>query len=843
MKKWYQSALCKGILLLAAHVSLAVFMICALIGVSYPGQNYGELLTGKMKRDYKNSQGFANQLREDAVDILSMVHMGELLGKDGKISRDTVIDIPFYDKESSISETPGEFSFQMKDILEQNGSEQIIVCRRANVKEGEILYQYYTPDQFVDAYRKNGWKFKREEDGFIGKDKAEELLREIREDQKFRVTALADKEENMLYEEMWSASQAICIDVKMPGGKTVLELVNTSYEWNGKLTEMSEQFQNVKSSISDSYENYIGLSSRYGEGDTNLSYIFVDYDNGQIRTNRAEYANMEQVGDSISKLLSSGAYLKLASTLQECDTNIKGGNINLSELQHLITGRTEGSTKNIFIVSVDTKYPIKDAYYNNAEAYQKYMPWLNPALKGGFISLIILLVSMVWLTAVSGHSNREEGIVLLFYDKWKTEIGLVLIGSALLGALVLVIAWADEIFSWRWNTLYDHVGEMVDEMSGIMLLTAGASIAAAALFLIGYLSLVRRIKAKTLWKNSISRHLVHMLKYIYQNRSSMTKVLIAGGVMLVIHLCMPSGLAFFVILGVAADIFAIILLAKFAIENEKIKTGIMRISEGDSEYKIPFDGLTGDHLDMAAYVNNIGEGIQNAVEKSMKDERLKTDLITNVSHDIKTPLTSIINYVGLLKQEEFEDPKIQKYLDVLDEKSQRLKTLTEDVVEASKISSGNINLELGSLNVVEMIHQTTGEFAEKFEKRQLQAVVNVPEEPVFVRADGRRMWRIIENIYNNTAKYAMPGTRVYVDLSADAYQVVFSLKNISENPLNINADELTERFIRGDISRSTEGSGLGLSIAQNLTEMQGGDFKVYVDGDLFKVTITFPREK
>lgn len=216
-------------------------------------------------------------------------------------------------------------------------------------------------------------------------------------------------------------------------------------------------------------------------------------------------------------------------------------------------------------------------------------------------------------------------------------------------------------------------------------------------------------------------------------------------------------------------------------------------------------------------------------------------MITNVSHDIKTPLTSIINYVGLLKQENFEDPKIQRYLDILDQKSQRLKTLTEDVVEASKISSGNINLEFINLNLVEMIHQTTGEFAEKFEKKGLTAVVNVPEEPAIVRVDGRRMWRVIENIYNNAAKYAMPGTRVYADLSMDKSLVVFSLKNVSEYPLNITADELTERFIRGDVSRSTEGSGLGLSIAQNLTQMQGGEFKLYVDGDLFKVTVTFPR--
>ena len=226
----------------------------------------------------------------------------------------------------------------------------------------------------------------------------------------------------------------------------------------------------------------------------------------------------------------------------------------------------------------------------------------------------------------------------------------------------------------------------------------------------------------------------------------------------------------------------------------------------------------------------------------MKSERLKTDLITNVSHDIKTPLTSIINYVDLLKRENIDDSKIQGYIQILEEKAQRLKTLTEDVVEASKVSSGNISLEYMDVNLVEMLNQTIGEFSEKFEAKDLKIVENVPEESVIVHVDNRRMWRVLENIFNNAAKYSMPGTRVYADLRKENRRVYFSLKNISEQPLNIKAEELTERFIRGDISRSTEGSGLGLSIAKSLTELQGGMFELYLDGDLFKVNISFPEK-
>ena len=289
-----------------------------------------------------------------------------------------------------------------------------------------------------------------------------------------------------------------------------------------------------------------------------------------------------------------------------------------------------------------------------------------------------------------------------------------------------------------------------------------------------------------------------------------------------------------------AELAAFVYMVRQAIGKQRIKEGILKIAEGEVEYKIPLNGLNGDQKIIAEKINSIGEGLDRALEESMKSERLKTDLITNVSHDIKTPLTSIINYVDLLKKENFEDPKIQRYLEILEAKAQRLKTLTEDVVEASKVSSGNITLQYMNINFVEMIQQTSGEFEEKFKARELKEVLILPEKEVVIRADGRRLWRVLANIYNNAAKYAMEGTRVYAELKVVNDSAVFSLKNISQQPLNISADELTERFIRGDISRSTEGSGLGLSIAKSLTQMQGGKFELYLDGDLFRVTITFP---
>lgn len=300
-----------------------------------------------------------------------------------------------------------------------------------------------------------------------------------------------------------------------------------------------------------------------------------------------------------------------------------------------------------------------------------------------------------------------------------------------------------------------------------------------------------------------------------------------------------SGGAVFLLLLIFADMALLAYIIRRAEGQERILEGLSRISGGELQYKIPLDGLSGEQKTMAEYINNIGSGLDTAVENSLKNERMKTELITNVSHDIKTPLTSIINYVDLLKRENFTDPKICGYLDILEEKAQRLKVLTEDVVEASKASTGNITLEMTDLDFVEMIHQVIGEFEEKFQEKRLTMMVHFTDEPSVIYADGQRMWRVLENIFTNVTKYAMEGTRVYAELKKANQKVIFSLKNISAQPLNFSADELTERFIRGDVSRNTEGSGLGLSIAKSLTELQGGEFKLYLDGDLFKVTITF----
>ena len=242
---------------------------------------------------------------------------------------------------------------------------------------------------------------------------------------------------------------------------------------------------------------------------------------------------------------------------------------------------------------------------------------------------------------------------------------------------------------------------------------------------------------------------------------------------------------------------------------------------------------------MVKYIDDIAGGFNNAIEQTLKSERLKTELITNVSHDIKTPLTSIINYVDLLKKEKFDNKQIEQYIAILDSKSQRLKKLIEDLVEASKVSSGNVKLNLENINLNELLNQTIGEFEDKFKTKGLKIETKMPENPITLKADSRYMYRIIENLFSNISKYAMNNTRVYITLEKNENNIVLSMKNISNQKLNISADELKQRFVRGDKSRYTEGSGLGLSIAENLTELQGGTFDIQIDGDLFKVTLNW----
>ena len=567
------------------------------------------------------------------------------------------------------------------------------------------------------------------------------------------------------------------------------------------------------------------LFHHWTEGNTNFVYMIIDPDRELIKSNRSRLEDFDQLEENIERIRTDDAmgYVVIGDTLAEFESNLNLSSRFPRRNSHL--GLEEGM---MFVGAVDMNLPLRDSFYWERDNVQMGILFLGDFALLFVVSVPLLFISLIWLTAVAGRNNRNHEVNLNWFDDWKTEIG----AGLTIGAWLFITVMLDLGNRWIWwSHNFRHVTLVSIYIMGTMIL-----------FLIGYLSLVRRIKARTLWSNSVLAWVIKHFSEFWVNRDVVLKgfLLITGFIGIHWLALISGGFIFFVFLMLVADALAVFVIVKRAIDRRKISRGIQEIAQGNIAYQIPLKGLQGEIYKTAELVNSIGSGLQKAVEEGMRSERMKTDLITNVSHDIKTPLTSIINYVELLKRENLKDEKLQGYIQILEEKAQRLKILTEDVIEASKVSSGTITFEKTNINLGEMLYQVEGEFKERFEKKNLTLITTIPVEPIVIHVDGKRMWRVIENIFNNVEKYAMPGSRVYGDLISDKQTIVYSLKNISEQPLNITAEELTERFIRGDMARSTEGSGLGLSIAKSLTQLQGGEFRLYLDGDLFKVIIEFP---
>lgn len=485
------------------------------------------------------------------------------------------------------------------------------------------------------------------------------------------------------------------------------------------------------------------------------------------------------------------------------------------------------------IIGIDTELSAEDDIYEASREYEQLHPWIKICIFCGLVSLMGWIISLVYLTLATGRRTEEEKIHLNPIDKIKTEI----LVAAFIFMMVELVILITKVNSEEWAVY------------GIIVASGTVSLVIDGLFLIFYLSMVRRMKAEMLWETSVACWLERGIRKVFARQKTTVRVLLLFAGHMAVCFVLAVGAFYYqsmtalvvLLLFSAGECYMIL---RKAVEQYQIRQGVEKIRDGALSRKIDIEQLHGEEKSLAEAINNIGEGLLHAVDDSTKNERMKADLITNVSHDIKTPLTSIINYVNLMKLEKIDNERVQGYIQILDEKSQRLRQLTADLVEASKISSGNVKLDMQVIDLVELVYQTSGEFNEKFEQKELTIVTKLPKTAVLIRADGRQLYRVIENLYNNVAKYALEKTRVYVDIAYVEEKVVFSIKNVSEHSLareNSNAGDLTERFIRGDSSRTTEGSGLGLSIAKSLTVLMGGVFDIKVDGDLFKASITFPQ--
>ncbi len=436
-------------------------------------------------------------------------------------------------------------------------------------------------------------------------------------------------------------------------------------------------------------------------------------------------------------------------------------------------------------------------------------------------SIMVLCLFIFLVTTVGRRRNEEERSILA-----KTPAEIVL--ALAIGATLFTLEAA---FSSNYEINID------------MLCTAaaGATLVITAILLGVVLFLVIKLRERNLWRSSVCWMIVRLMRWLFGHVKRFLR-----GVPLVWKTVLAMVLVLFLnlvaldltwLLWAAAVFVAAVLIAQ---KMKRLKEGGRRLAEGDLSYQIDTKGLRGDLLEHAENLNHIRQGISAAVEEQMKSERFRNELITNVSHDIKTPLTSIINYVDFLKKEEIHNEQAQEYINVLDRQAKRLKKLTEDLVEASKAATGNVKLEMIPCRVGVLMMQVMGEYKEKTEAADLAMIPSQPEEDLEILADGRSLWRVFDNLLNNICKYSQPGTRVYQTLERQDDKAVIIYRNTSAYELNISEEELMERFVRGDRSRHTEGSGLGLSIARNLVELQGGSFHIHIDGDLFKVIIEFP---
>lgn len=595
------------------------------------------------------------------------------------------------------------------------------------------------------------------------------------------------------------------------------------------------------------------------EEESNLQYCFVDYGEEDTALRKTAEKNFDEFVErhyQASEDEKEWFALYDSANPKENKSEIPG--ITTDRIQYVVKqDAKEWNEGKALALAFDKEYGIDDSFGLAKNTYDVTTPILRRNVYSFVGAACVACIALLLLVIFCGRKEEVEikgkkkmRVVLHGYEEWLSE--LYAIGMAGVGILFIIAA-----------ELFDDAHEILLRLSELETVFVAFIGGMVLFFCFCVITLVKKCKAGRLLKDTIvakilafiikwkKKHpflLVEKIKKFWRNfgedEKGFPKVIFymfMQTIFVWIAMMVPSPFTFLFWLAVSVSFAFWVIQSRLA--DIKILRGAQMIAGGQLDYQLEKgEKETEIRAEMIDAINHIGEGLSHAVEEQIKSERMKTELITNVSHDIKTPLTSVINYVDLLKREQIDDETVQGYIEVLDNKSQRLKVLIDDLVEASKASSGAISLVLEVLNFRELAEQTNGEFQERFGEKNLQLVCNMTEQEMLMEGDGRRTFRILENLYQNVYKYAMEGTRVYVDLQKEGKELVFTIKNISREPLQMSADELTERFVRGDASRTTEGSGLGLSIARSLTELQKGRFEIYIDGDLFRVTLHFPLE-
>lgn len=494
----------------------------------------------------------------------------------------------------------------------------------------------------------------------------------------------------------------------------------------------------------------------------------------------------------------------------------------------------------IFRVYVNPDFPHNDGVRLLFEAVWFLYGLRYEFIWVGLIAVFVVILCFIFLMCSAGHTNKwkEDG------EKAPSGIWLDVLAAVLCVAAVHAVFLAHDPLSWldRWEI---YLGVLI----------IGVLAAALALFVtVFFYEVARQIKHGKWWQHTMTYVVLRLCfkalrflgRYLLTVLRGLPTVLFTLFGYLGICVLEFLGIGMFmrphsegVLLWLFEKVVLLLVVLYAALVCKRLLRAGRALAEGQQGYTVDTSMMIGDFKEHGENLNSIGEGIIKAVEARMRSERLKTELITNVSHDLKTPLTSIINYSDLICEEETENERIREYSQVLKRQSGRLKKLLEDLVEASKATTGNLEVNPAPCEVGVILSQAVGEYQPKLDEKKLELRIAQPDDPVRIMADGRHLWRVFDNLFNNICKYAQEGTRVYLNVELLESQVKIIFRNMSRYPLNMSGEELEERFVRGDKSRHMEGNGLGLSIAKSLTELQGGEMQILTDGDLFKVTIVF----
>ena len=465
-------------------------------------------------------------------------------------------------------------------------------------------------------------------------------------------------------------------------------------------------------------------------------------------------------------------------------------------------------------------------------------------------ALCVTCVALVLSVMKTGRKDSDNRIIFNWFDRLFADLQMVLgviVGAAYLGAAyfmataILQGKWVTNLFNIKGGLSADYYWGIFGDFGTEAMRPYWLSIFASALLLAGIFavelaivqSIARKLKNRCFWKKTVIGAICYYgARAVSASDKTFSKVMVF--LILAALICATW-------IGTAVMIVLIIIFVpKWLAKYQAIKDGVNEVKSGNLSYKIPVEG-DGELERLAADINDIGEAQNIAVQNELKNQRMKSELISNVSHDLKTPLTSMVSYVDLLKKEGLDSENAPEYLRIIDEKTNRLQKLTQDLFDAAKASSGDIPVSLERIEMISIANQAMAELEENLARNNIQVIFTPKAEDAYVMADGQLLWRVIENMLTNVSKYALPNSRAYIDIIEEDDKVLLEVKNMSRDQLNIDADELMERFKRGDESRNTEGSGLGLAIAKDLTNLMGGDFEIYIDGDLFKATVALNK--